>query len=127
MSAGAALAEAALAALAAVDGLTGRHEARPLQAAFPYATVETGLETDWGHKNGVGREVRLTVVLRDSGERPARLRRLMEESEAALAAIGGSMSGWRLVSLVFLRSRLVPEAERRWAGAIDYRARLLAE
>lgn len=127
MSAGAALAEAALAALASVDGLAGRHEARPLQAAFPYATVETGLESDWSHKSGAGREVRLTVVVRDAGERPERLRRLIQESESALAAIDGSMAGWRMISFVFLRSRLLPEAERRWAGVLDYRARLLAE
>ena len=127
MSAAQALIEAALAALGEVEGLTGRHEARPLQAAFPYATVEAGAESDWGHKSGIGREVRLTIVLRDEGERPERLRRLLAEAEAALDGIGATLGAWRLVSFAFLRSRLVPDGQRRWAGAIDYRARMLAE
>ena len=33
----------------------------PLQAAFPHAVVECGAETDWGHKSGRGRELRLAV------------------------------------------------------------------
>ena len=127
MSAGQALVEVALAALGEVEGLSGRHEARPLQAAFPYATVEAGAESDWSHKSGIGREVRLTIVIRDEGERPARLRRLLAESEAALGGLGGTAGAWRLVSFVFLRSRVVPEGQRRWAGAIDYRARMLGE
>ena len=127
MSAGEKLAGAALAALAVVEELSGLYPGPPLHAAFPYATIEAGLETDWSHKSGAGREVRLTVTLRDSGEPPDRLRRLMGETEAALAGLGGAAGGWRIVTLTFLRSRLVPDSERRWAGVIDYRARMLAE
>ena len=125
MSAGTALAEAALAALASVGGLNGRYDGPPLQAACPFATVEPGPETDWGYKSGIGREVRLTVTLRDEGERPGRLRGLMDEAEAALAALGGELPGWRIVTLVLLRRRVLPAAERRWAGVLDYRARML--
>lgn len=127
MMAGEALSGAARQALAGVNGLNGCYDGPPARASVPYASVEAGVETDWGHKSGAGREVRLTVTLRDSGERPARLRALTAEAEAALAGIGNETGGWRIVSFAFLRSRLLPDGERAWAALIEYRARLLAE
>jgi hypothetical protein len=124
--AGAALIAAAMAALREIDGLTGVYEAMPLQAAAPYATVEAGLESDWSHKSGSGRETRLTVTLRDHGERPARLRGLAAESQAALDGIGPELGDWRLVTLNFVRSMTVAESAGRWTLTIDYRARMLA-
>jgi hypothetical protein len=123
--AGEALAEAARAALAALAGLNQIHDGPPLQAASPYATVETGLETDWGHKSGSGREVRLTVALRDQGERPARLRSLAAEAEAALADLV-TVAGWQLVTLVLVRSMTIAESAGKWLAVLDYRARMLA-
>ena len=125
--AGEMLAGAGLAPLGKLAELNGAYEGAPLQAVHPFATVEAGPETDWSHKSGTGREVRLTVTLRDHGERPARLRRLMAEAEAAIMAAGTATPGWRIVTLAFLRSRLLPDAERQYAGVLDYRARRLAE
>ena len=102
----------------------GVHEGQPVQAVVPFAVVEAGPETDWSHKSGEGREVRLAVTLRDAGERPVRLRRLMGEAEAAVAGVA-VVAGWRLVKMRFVRSRVVAEARGRWAGVIEYRARLL--
>ena len=126
-AAGEALATAVKRALAGVASLNGCYDGAPLRAAFPYATVDAGLESDWGHKSGAGREVKLAVTLRDSAERPARLRSIAAEAEAALSALGGSAEGWRIVSFAFLRSRLLPESERRWAAVLDYRARMLSD
>ncbi|HEV2865927.1 MAG TPA: DUF3168 domain-containing protein [Allosphingosinicella sp.] len=127
MTAGEALARRALAALESVAGLNGRYSSSPVQASFPYATVETSPESDWSHKSGTGREVRLAVTLRDRGEQPGRLRRLLEEAEAAIATIGGAEDGWRIVTLAFVRSRVVPAGDRSWLASLDYRARMLAE
>lgn len=131
MSAGAGetLQAAAAAALRALEGLSV-HEGPPVQAAFPYAVADAGFEADWSHKSGSGREVRLAVTIRDGGERPVRLRRLIGEAEAALGQIAGPFPGWRLVALQFLRSRLVPDgrgAVGSWAGVIELRARMLAQ
>lgn len=124
--AGETLAEAAMAALGRLAGLNGAYDGPPLQAVHPFAVVEAGPETDWSHKSGEGREVRLAVTIRDKGERPTRPRRLMREAEAALASIaGGDTNGWQIVTLAFFRSRLVPGTERGWAGVLDYRARML--
>ena len=128
MSAGARLQSAAIEALAALD-LGGVYPGPPLQAAFPYATVEFGPETDWGHKSGRGRELRLAVTLRDAGERSDRVQAFAEVVETAIEA-GLDVEGWRLVTLTLVRSRTVAEwrgGRQGWAVAIDYRARMLAD
>lgn len=125
MSADAELQAAALAALQEVAELGGVYDGQPLQAVVPYAVVEPGRETDWGHKNGAGREIRLAVTIRDGGERPARLRRLMVEAEAALSGIS-AVAGWQLVTMNFLSSRVAKDRQSGWIGLVEFRARLLA-
>ena len=128
MSAGAALRDSAIEALAALE-LGAVYPGPPLQAAFPHAIVECGPESDWGHKSGRGRELRLAVTLRDAGERPERAEAFADVVEAAIEA-GLDVEGWRLVNLVLLRRRTVAEgrgAAAAWAVAIDFRARMLAE
>ena len=126
MNASGALIAAAMTALDEVPGLAGTDEAAPIQAAIPSASVATGLETDWGHKNGVGRELRLSVLLRDEGESPARLRMLSDAVQAALQNLetGG---GWRLVTMIFVRSIFTAQAPGKWSAGLDYRARMLAD
>jgi hypothetical protein len=123
--AGASLQEAALAALRTIGGM-GVYEGPPVQSVYPYAVAEAGLEADWSHKSGDGREVRLTVIMRDRGERPVRLRALMAAAELALGELPADLGGWNVASFLFLRSRLVAEGKGAWAGVIDYRARMLA-
>lgn len=122
---------AAIAALQGAEAMGGVYDGPPLQAAFPHALVECGPESDWSHKSGTGREVRLAVTIRDEGERPARLQRLMAEAEARIYGIG-AVDGWRIVSLHYLRSQGVREKRGpgspgvgRWAGVIEFRARML--
>lgn len=122
--AGAALVEAARAALQKVEGLNSVQDGSPIQAAAPYALIEAGLETDWGHKSGAGREVRLTVTIRDRGERPERLRSLVAAAEDAVAAMSASLEGWQVVTLTLLRTTIVRHGDG-WAGAADWRARML--
>jgi hypothetical protein len=119
------------AAIEAVEGLElgGVYPGPPLQSAYPYAVVEYGRETDWGHKSGKGREIRLAVTLRDSGERPERAQAFAEVVESAMEA-GLDVEGWRLVTLALVRARTVAEGRGGspgWAVALDYRARMLAE
>lgn len=126
--AGAALSAAAIEALAALE-LGGVYPGPPLQAAYPHAVVECGPETDWGHKSGGGRELRLAVILRDSGERPERAQAFADVVESAIAA-GLDVEGWRLITLALVRRRTVAEGRggrAGWAVALDYRARLLAD
>ena len=125
MSAGDALQAAAISALQGITGLSGVYAGAPLQAVPPHAVVDPGPELDWGHKSGAGREVRLAVTIRDEGERPARLRRLMGEAETALAGLS-AVEGWQLVTMRFLGSRVTRDRQAGWIGLVEYRARLLA-
>ncbi len=126
--AGTTLKAAAIEALESLD-LGGVYPGPPLQAAYPHAVVECGPEADWGHKTGRGRELRLAVTLRDSGERPERAQAFADVAEAAVEA-GLDLEGWRLVTLALVRRRTVAEGRgsgARWAVAIEFRARMLAE
>src|SRR3954470_22916726 len=128
IAAGAALQSAAMAAVRGVAGLSGVYPGTPVQAVVPWAALEPASESDWGYKEGEGREVRLTLVLRDSGESPARLYALIGAADDALDALA-PLEDWRLVSFVFLRSRVLREgrgADSGWSATIDYRARMFA-
>ena len=116
---------AAVAALGGIARLNGAYEGPPLQAAFPYAIVEAGPERDWSHKSGEGRELRLAVTIRDKGERPARLRALMGAAESAVGGIAVELEGWRLVTCLFLRSRMLRSNDAAWVGVVEFRVRML--
>lgn len=124
MSAGGALQEVLAARLAAVAELTGVYDGPPARATYPYVVLDAGNESDWSHKNGAGRELLVAVTLWD--EQPVRLHAL---ADAVEAAVGGAASpvGWSLVSLRFLKRRIIRDVAGPWAAAIDFRARLLAD
>jgi hypothetical protein len=123
MSAGGALQAALAAALSGEGRLTGIYDGPPARAAFPYAVVDAGTESDWSHKSGAGREVMVALTVWD--EEPARLAELADAVETLAADVGG-LAGWQLVSMRLMRRRTVRDVAGPWATAIDFRARLLA-
>jgi hypothetical protein len=123
--AGQVLAEAVIAALRTLEGLNGVYDGPPLSAAFPYAVVAAGPESDWSHKSGEGRELRLSIQVYDKGERAGRLRALVAEIEAVVMQTGPELAGWRLVTLIFVREAMLRSTGAAWTAAVDYRARLL--
>lgn len=98
---------------------------RPVRASAPYAVIGEMAVADWSTKSERGRELRVAVTIRDEGESPARLHALMGEAEAAIEAMPRDLAGWRVASLVFLRSRVLREAAGPWAGLIEYRVRIM--
>ncbi len=127
IGAGAALQAAAVTAVKSIEGLNGAYPGNPIEATVPFAVVETGPETDWGHKSASGRELRLAVTLRDAGEAPSRMQALMTLAEQAVGSVEIGEADWHLVSFVFLRSRLVQDRSGGWAAVMEWRARMLAE
>lgn len=125
IGAGDALQGAAITALSALEGIGRVYDAPPLQAVVPYALVTIDSEADWSHKSGEGREVRLAATIRDKGERPLRLRRLVQEVQAGLAALSPAMPPWRLVTMRLVRSRIVAVPREGFAAVVEFRARLL--
>lgn len=121
--AGEVLADQALMALAAIEGLNGAYDGLPARASLPYAAIEIGPESDWGWKGGEGRELRLTATMHDGGERPDRLRALMAEAEAALLDLDGG-DDWRIVSAVLVRRRMMQKRPGQWSGSVEVRVRM---
>ncbi|MGE0180214.1 MAG: DUF3168 domain-containing protein [Sphingomonas sp.] len=124
--AGEMLAAWAVAALGRIDGLNGAYDGVPERASLPYAAIEIGPEADWSWKSGAGREIRLTATVHDGGERPARLRALMEAVEAALLGLEGA-DGWRVVNAVLARRRTAQKRTGAWSGMVEMRVRMEAE
>lgn len=121
---------AAIAALSAhpvlATQLSGIYDGPPPRAAFPYVAVTDGLTSDWSTKTATGREIRLAFTVWDDGEAATRLADLMGHVDDAILAIPRDLPGWRIASLVFLRSIVVRDAAGPWAGLVEHRVRLLA-
>lgn len=122
MSAGGKL-QAALAGVLNSLDVTGIFDGPPARAPFPYVALDSGLESDWSHKSGEGREVLVAVTVWD--DQPARLHELADAAEAAVRGVS-DVEGWQLVSLRLIRRRTVRDVAGPWGAAIDFRARLLA-
>ncbi|ARS29118.1 DUF3168 domain-containing protein [Sphingomonas sp. KC8] len=106
------------------DAVSGIFDGPPARAAFPYVAIGGWASSDWSHKTARGREHRLAISIWDDGGSPARLHGLMAEAEAAIDGID-VVAEAELVSLIFLRSRVIRDAAGPWAGIIEYRARLI--
>lgn len=121
--------QAALVALllAAPDlaGLTGIYDTPPTRAAFPYLSIGSSLSSDWGTKTETGRELRVALTLWDDGLQPTRLYALMAALERAVMGLPRTLPGWRVVSLVFIRSLIARDPQGPWAGLVEHRVRLL--
>lgn len=120
---------AIIAALRGAPGLADAalFDAPPARAALPHGVVGEPLLADWSTKDMAGREGRVAVTLRDGGERPVRLRELAGAAEAAVLAMPRALGGgWRIVSLAFVRGRIVRERQG-WAATSEFRIRMLQE
>lgn len=106
--------------------LSGVYDGSPPRPAFPYVSITDGLISDWSTKTALGREIRFALTIWDDGEEASRLASLMAHIEDAIAAMPRDMPGWRIASLVFLRSLVVRDPAAPWAGLVEYRVRMLA-
>jgi hypothetical protein len=109
------------------ESVSGVFDGPPAQADYPYVAIGGGATSDWSHKTGRGREHRLAVTIWDDGDSPARLHRLMAEIEEAVEHIPPDLEDHRIISLNFLRSRVIRDADGPWAGIVEYRARTLQD
>lgn len=98
----------------------------PPRAAFPYIVISDSPVTDWSTKTEQGREIRLALTIWDDGEEAESLRTLMIAVEAAMDGFPRDLPGWRVASLVFLRSLISREPGAPSAALIEYRARIIA-
>lgn len=124
------LSAALLAAVRAHPPLAGTvsrsFDAPPVRSALPHLIIEEPVLIDWSTKDLAGREARVMVSVVDGGERPLRLRALADAIEGALAAMPAAIGdGWRVVTLLPVRSRIAPAGQARWRAHCEFRLRLL--
>lgn len=131
MSARTVLQAALVEALSDAEGLaalTKVFDAPPARAGLPYAVVDEPVLIDWSAKDWTGREGRFAVVLRDSGERPVRLRALVAAVEEAVTGMAAELGeGWRIVWVRLGRERVALGADGRWLAMSEFVARLRRE
>lgn len=130
MSAREVLAAAVVARLRADPALAGVavFDAPPVRAALPYAVVEEPVLGEWGTKTWAGREARFAVLLWDAGERPVRLRALLEAVEAATESLPPLLgAGWRVAGARLVRSRVARAPGERWVGSVEMVVRMWRE
>lgn len=115
-----------LAGDAALAGVT-IFDAPPVRGGMPYAVVGEPLLADWSARSLVAREGRIAVEIVDGGERPVRLRALAGAVEDALAAMPAALGeGWRVVTLIPVRARIV-RAGDRWRSVSEFAVRMYRE
>lgn len=106
------------------DVVSGIFDGPPPRTPFPYVGIGAWVTTDWGYKGGRGREHRMAISIWDDGRTPARVHGLMHHAERAIEAIE-TVPGATLVTLDFIRGRVVRDPAGPWAGIIEYRVRLI--
>ena len=114
------------AVVALLGGIAPVYDGAPPRAAFPYIVISDSPVTDWSTKTERGREIRLALTVWDDGETPESLRTLMIAVEAAMDAFPRNLPGWRVASLVFLRSLVSRAAGQPATAIIEYRIRTIA-
>lgn len=131
MSAERVLAAAVLAALQAspalASGTNGVFAGPPVAASRPFVEVAPIVSVDWSTKDARGREANIGATIRDASDTTDRLLALAEAAEAALAVLPVALPGWRIASLVFVRTRMLREAPGLWTATVDFRVRMMEE
>ena len=100
-------------------------EESPVQASAPWVGIAASASTDWSHKSGVGREVRIALELVGRGDDASATGAMANAIEQRIATMIADDAPFCLVAAQFLRSR----AERRPRGLrailLEYRFRVL--
>jgi len=124
--AGAAVRAAVLARLRTVPGVNGVWEGTGVSAAAPFLLLGDVVASEWGTKDAAGAELRVAVTVRDRGDTPVRAGELAVLVEAAVAGLPRDLDGWRVASVVLLRSSVLASGKGAWAAMVDHRVRVLA-
>jgi hypothetical protein len=110
---------------AALDGCAV-FDMPPMRAALPHAVVEDPVLASWDAATVTGREGRITISVRDGGERPTRLRRLQGQVEDLVATMPTDLGGegWRVVRLRLMRSRIARGKAEQWTATSEFEVRV---
>lgn len=131
--------DAALAAIRADPAfggvLNGVFEGPAVKATEPFAEIGELMSGDWSTKDLAGRELRTAIIIRDRAESPTRLHALAAAADTAMAGVARDLdgdgadggAGWRIASLVLLRTRIIRTAPGLWAAMVEHRVRMIEQ
>lgn len=124
MSAGLRAVQSALATLLA--DIAPVHERAPPRARFPYLLISDSQISDWSHKSGEGRELRLGLTLWDDETVPGRLLELAAAVDLRMRDFPRDLPGWRIAGFQYLRTMVSRAPEPPSAALFEYRLRMEA-
>lgn len=103
-------------------------EEAPTRTALPWLALTASASTDFGHKTGAGREVRVALELNYRGDDPLSEAALIAAIERRIESLPSDQTaaGFHLASLIFLKARAEQRGEALRALVLEYRARVLA-
>lgn len=102
-------------------------EEAPSRTSLPWLAIAASASTDWSCKTNQGREVRVALELHCRGDRPDAAGDLVSAIERRVVSLPAPQTGFRVVTVQFLRARAEQRGESRRAILIEYRFRLLAD
>jgi len=102
-------------------------EEAPVRASLPWLGIAASASADWSIKGAAGREVRVALEFHYRGDDPATGVAVAQAIEDRIESLPRTQSGFDVVSIVFLRSRVEQRPGNARAALFEYRFRLLAE
>lgn len=126
MSASLAVQKLLVAALAAIDAITGVYDGPPPDAVSPYLVVGADVVSDWSTKTERGHEHRITINAWDKGPGTAAAKALLGAVEVAGTGLSGVADGHAIISARLVRSFVTTDPEGWSQGIIEFRVRSLA-
>ena len=109
----------------ALADLNSIAEESPVRASPPWLGIAASASTDFGHKSGRGREVRIALELHGRGNDIATDGALVSAIDKRVGAMPSAQTGFTIAAASFLRGRAERRADNLRATLIEYRFRIL--
>lgn len=106
--------------------LNGVSEESPVRASPPWLGIAASASSDFGTKDGAGREVRLALELASRGDAIATDSALVSAIDKRVTAFPPAQGEFHVASIAFLRGRTERRANSLRATLLEYRFRLIA-
>jgi len=100
-------------------------EEAPTRTAAPWLGIVASASADWSTKDRKGREVRIALELHMRGEEAGETSGLIGLVEDRVETFPQDQSGFRVVTIIFLRARAEQRPNLTRAVLLEYRFRLL--
>lgn len=108
---------------AALNAVT---EEAPVRIALPWLAISASASLDWSTKTEVGYETRIALELHMRGDVPGSGAELVAAIQSRIADLPRNQSGFRIITLQFLKSRAEQRAPSTRAVLLEYRFRTIA-